>query len=270
MLLCSGLGREQVSLRLLSESCEREGKRETDGLEYLIEECAILCYFDSFPFALLSLELLRIWSGCDAAPFDPVLQRNRQWRYRSSWTERLTMFRQPRVSGEVKSRFAFSFLFPPSLRKWPTRIQCSGWSSSLVMATDSVSRLAANPIPVQSRPDHSFRLRTAGFFQSPTNYTSTATSLTTTGEQQSFQLGAMLKALYANATSPNLIQGLNIGLIDSKQYTSISDGGGEGGTLNPRISALSLPFSPTFPCWNFVVANLDSIPDAPPYNQLHP
>ena len=76
MLLCSGLASKSVSLRLRSTLSEygSDGD-ETDGVEYLIEESAVFYYFDRFPFALLPLELLRIWSGSDSAPFDPVLQR---------------------------------------------------------------------------------------------------------------------------------------------------------------------------------------------------
>lgn len=69
-----------------------------------------------------------------------------------------------------------------------------------------------------------------GFYQSPVTYTATATSITTLGEQQEYQLGTMLRGVYANTTSPNYVVGLNTSLLLSSQYTSFADGGGEGGT----------------------------------------
>lgn len=68
-----------------------------------------------------------------------------------------------------------------------------------------------------------------GFYQSPITYTASATTITTLGETEEFQLGQTLKSIYANSTSPNFVTGLNPTLLQPTQYTSVADGGGEGG-----------------------------------------
>ena len=79
MLLRSALIANKVSLHCRTGRGEIEsGRDETDGVEYLIEECAVLGYFERFPFALFPLQLFGIWGRRDSAPFDPVLPRTRQ------------------------------------------------------------------------------------------------------------------------------------------------------------------------------------------------
>ena len=75
------------------------------------------------------------------------------------------------------------------------------------------------------------RVRCAGFYQSPTTYTATATSITAVGEVEEFQLGDLLRRTYADETSTTHITGLNPTTLTATQLNSTADGGGEGGVI---------------------------------------
>ncbi|KAJ6557217.1 histidine phosphatase superfamily [Mycena vulgaris] len=78
----------------------------------------------------------------------------------------------------------------------------------------------------------------AGFYQSPTTYTPTATSITPLGTVQELQLGLKLRALYLNASSPSFITGMNSSLVNQNQIHVRADAGGELGVIYDSAVAL--------------------------------
>ncbi|KAJ7164700.1 histidine phosphatase superfamily [Mycena crocata] len=77
-----------------------------------------------------------------------------------------------------------------------------------------------------------------GFYQSPTTYSPTATSITPLGTEQELQLGQLLRSLYLNATSPSFIKGINGSLVDQTQIHVRADAGGELGVIYDSAVAM--------------------------------
>ncbi|KAJ6620736.1 histidine phosphatase superfamily [Mycena sp. CBHHK59/15] len=78
----------------------------------------------------------------------------------------------------------------------------------------------------------------AGFYQSPTTYAATFTTITPLGTEQEFQLGQHLRSLYLNASSPSNIAGVNGTLVNQTQIDARADAGGERGVIYDSSVAL--------------------------------
>ncbi|GAA5864430.1 hypothetical protein JCM8547_005817 [Rhodosporidiobolus lusitaniae] len=83
-----------------------------------------------------------------------------------------------------------------------------------------------------------------GFYQNPTTYTASDTVLTPLGEQQNYQLGQMLNAIYAGNDSTRAIAGLSSTEMVGSQISSIADAGGEGSVIWDSAVALWQGFYP--------------------------
>ncbi|OCH91096.1 phosphoglycerate mutase-like protein [Obba rivulosa] len=79
-----------------------------------------------------------------------------------------------------------------------------------------------------------------GFYQDPETYTSSSTAITPLGVQQEFQLGALLRSLYLNASSPSFIQGAtpSTELFNTTQVIARADAGDEGFVIYDSAIAL--------------------------------
>lgn len=79
----------------------------------------------------------------------------------------------------------------------------------------------------------------SGFYQNPDQYTASDTQITPLGENQCFQLGAMLRNIYAEGSgSTRAISGLSSTTLNPSQINATADAGGEGSTIYD--SAMSL------------------------------
>ncbi|ORY50682.1 histidine phosphatase superfamily [Leucosporidium creatinivorum] len=83
-----------------------------------------------------------------------------------------------------------------------------------------------------------------GFYQDPNGYTASDTAITPLGEVQNYQLGQMLRNLYAADDSPTKISGLSNTTLVPSQINSTADGGGEGGVIFDSAVALWQGFYP--------------------------
>lgn len=84
-----------------------------------------------------------------------------------------------------------------------------------------------------------------GFYQDPEAYTASATSITPLGEVQENQLGAYVRSVYLNETSPSYF-GMNTTLFNQAQFWARADAGGEGGVIfDSSIALLQGLFPPT-------------------------
>ncbi|KDE09271.1 hypothetical protein MVLG_00589 [Microbotryum lychnidis-dioicae p1A1 Lamole] len=84
----------------------------------------------------------------------------------------------------------------------------------------------------------------AGFYQNPNTYAASNTSITPLGEQQLYQVGNMLRTIYADPSSDRAIQGLSNSTLNAAQINSTADGGGEGGVIFDSAVALWQGFYP--------------------------
>jgi len=84
------------------------------------------------------------------------------------------------------------------------------------------------------------------FFQDPVTYTTSSTSITPLGEQQELALGALVRSLYLNESSPTFIPGFNTTLFDQTQVQVRADAGDEGAVIyDSSIALLQGLFPPT-------------------------
>lgn len=83
-----------------------------------------------------------------------------------------------------------------------------------------------------------------GFYQDPDAYTASDTQITPLGENQNFQLGAMLRNIYAGTDASRAIQGLSPTTLAPAQVNSTADAGGEGSTIYDSAMALWQGFYP--------------------------
>jgi len=81
-------------------------------------------------------------------------------------------------------------------------------------------------------PPHSFNS------QDPDAYTASDTQITPLGENQNFQLGAMLRNIYAGSDTARAINGLSSTTLVPSQVNSTADAGGEGSTIYDSAMAL--------------------------------
>lgn len=85
-----------------------------------------------------------------------------------------------------------------------------------------------------------------GFFQDPTTYTASDTSITALGTVQEHDLGALLRSIYLNESSPLFIQGIDSTVVNGKQIKVRADTGDEGGVIfDSSIALLQGLFPPT-------------------------
>lgn len=96
-----------------------------------------------------------------------------------------------------------------------------------------------------------------GFYQDPTTYTASQTSITPLGEQQELQLGALIRSRYLDPTSPTFIQGINpsTALLRQTQIAVRADAGDEGGVIFDSSVALLQGLFPPTPLSNTTLAN---------------
>lgn len=99
----------------------------------------------------------------------------------------------------------------------------------------------------------------SGLYQDPTTYTASHTQITPLGtvslphmqlldavdllyasiQVQENQLGAQLRSLYINTSSPSYIPGMNTTLLDESQVQIFADAGDEGGVIFDSSVALT-------------------------------
>ncbi|KZS90504.1 phosphoglycerate mutase-like protein [Sistotremastrum niveocremeum HHB9708] len=94
-----------------------------------------------------------------------------------------------------------------------------------------------------------------GFYQDPTTYTASATSITPLGNVQEQQLGALLRSMYLNASSPDWIAGVNPTIFTDSQVLVRADGSDEGGVIVDSALSLLAGLWPPTTAWNTTLAN---------------
>jgi hypothetical protein len=94
-----------------------------------------------------------------------------------------------------------------------------------------------------------------GFYQDPDTYIASATAITALGNQQEFQLGAQIRSLYMNASSPSYIQGISTGLFNQNQVKVRADAGGEAGVIFDSAVSLVQGLWPATANYNTTLAN---------------
>ncbi|KDQ50369.1 hypothetical protein JAAARDRAFT_211778 [Jaapia argillacea MUCL 33604] len=98
-----------------------------------------------------------------------------------------------------------------------------------------------------------------GFYQDPLTYTASATAITPLGNQQEYQLGQYIRALYLNESSPSYIQGVTADLFNQNQVEVRADAGGEGGVIFDSAVSLLQGLWPATTEYNTTLANGSTI-----------
>ncbi|KAI0823176.1 histidine phosphatase superfamily [Trametes gibbosa] len=96
-----------------------------------------------------------------------------------------------------------------------------------------------------------------GFYQDPETYTASATVITPLGEQQEYELGALVREQYTATNSSTYIQGIaaSDALLQANQVVVRADAGGEGGVIFDSAVALTQGLWPVTPKANTQLAN---------------
>ncbi|KAI0049391.1 phosphoglycerate mutase-like protein [Auriscalpium vulgare] len=94
-----------------------------------------------------------------------------------------------------------------------------------------------------------------GFYQDPTTYAASHTSITPLGNAQEFALGDALRQLYLNESSPSHVQNMNAGLFNDSQVWMRADAGDEGGVIFDSAVSLSQGLWPATSAYNTTLAN---------------
>ncbi|KAK0228724.1 histidine phosphatase superfamily [Armillaria fumosa] len=94
-----------------------------------------------------------------------------------------------------------------------------------------------------------------GFYQDPSSYTASATTITPEGNVQELQLGQLLRSLYLNSSSPSFIPGINSTIANLDQIQVRADGGGEGGVIVNSAMSLLQGLFPATSSYNVTLAN---------------
>ncbi|GAA5972417.1 hypothetical protein JCM11641_001835 [Rhodosporidiobolus odoratus] len=84
----------------------------------------------------------------------------------------------------------------------------------------------------------------SAFYQDPASYSGSDTVLTPLGEQQNFQLGVMLRSIYAGTDATRAIVGLSATDADGSKINSTADAGGEGSVISDSAQAMWQGFYP--------------------------
>ena len=87
-----------------------------------------------------------------------------------------------------------------------------------------------------------------GFFQDPDTYTAIKSGITPLGEVQEYQLGAMLRRIYADPASETAIVDLSPEVVVASQLSSTADGGGSRASFDSAV-ALWQGFYPPAPAY---------------------
>ncbi|KAJ3491134.1 hypothetical protein NLI96_g916 [Meripilus lineatus] len=95
------------------------------------------------------------------------------------------------------------------------------------------------------------------FFQNPRTYAASQTSITPLGEQQEFELGALLRSLYLDQDSPTFIEGISpsTSVVRPDQIIARADAGDEGGVIFDSTIALLQGLFPATHLSNITLAN---------------
>lgn len=99
----------------------------------------------------------------------------------------------------------------------------------------------------QAEPVNALSLIARALAENPETYDSTDTVLTALGEQQNYQMGQMMRRIYAGADPSRAIAGLsNTTFVDSA-ISSMADAGGEGSVIYDSALAFWQGFYPPNP-----------------------
>ncbi|KAI0768868.1 phosphoglycerate mutase-like protein [Irpex lacteus] len=93
-----------------------------------------------------------------------------------------------------------------------------------------------------------------GFYQDPTTYTASATSITPLGETQEFALGDLVRTTYLDPNGPEYI-GASSPLFNQSQFWARADAGGEGGVIFDSAIAVTQGLFPPNPRNSITLAN---------------
>ncbi|KAG7447894.1 phosphoglycerate mutase-like protein [Guyanagaster necrorhizus] len=94
-----------------------------------------------------------------------------------------------------------------------------------------------------------------GFYQDPSSYTASSTTITPLGNQQEYQLGQLLRSLYLNSSSESYIPGINSTIVDLDQVKVRADGGDEGGVIFNSATSLLQGLFPANSSYTVTLAN---------------
>ncbi|KAK0210935.1 histidine phosphatase superfamily [Desarmillaria ectypa] len=98
-----------------------------------------------------------------------------------------------------------------------------------------------------------------GFYQDPSSYTASSTTITPEGNQQEYQLGQLLRSLYLNSLSESYISGINSTIVHLNQIKVRADGGGEGGVIFNSATSLLQGLFPATSSYTVTLANGTSV-----------
>ncbi|GAA5984943.1 hypothetical protein JCM10908_002462 [Rhodotorula pacifica] len=87
----------------------------------------------------------------------------------------------------------------------------------------------------------------SAYYQNPETYDSTDTVLTALGEQQNYQMGQMMRRIYAGADPSRAIAGLSNTTFVDNAISSMADAGGEGSVIYDSALAFWQGFYPPNP-----------------------
>ncbi|KAI0768869.1 phosphoglycerate mutase-like protein [Irpex lacteus] len=93
-----------------------------------------------------------------------------------------------------------------------------------------------------------------GFYQDPTTYTASATSITPLGVTQEFALGNLVRTTYLDPNGPEYI-GTTSPLFNQSQVQVRADAGGEGGVIFDSAIAVTQGLFPPNPANSITLAN---------------
>ncbi|KAG0150169.1 hypothetical protein CROQUDRAFT_652577 [Cronartium quercuum f. sp. fusiforme G11] len=98
-----------------------------------------------------------------------------------------------------------------------------------------------------------------GFYQDPSNYVGSQTTLSPLGEQQAYDAGHFLRARYLEARSSDRINALAseqaLKLFDQDSFEVLADNGGEGGVIADSVTSAFQGMFPPTPNRNITLAN---------------
>ena len=94
------------------------------------------------------------------------------------------------------------------------------------------------------------------FFQDPTTYVASDTTITPLGEVQEFNLGSLLRSTYLNPAGAKFIQGINFNAANQSEIKVRADAGDEGGVIfDSSIALLQGLFPPNRQAESITLAN---------------
>ncbi|KAH8110498.1 phosphoglycerate mutase-like protein [Phellopilus nigrolimitatus] len=94
-----------------------------------------------------------------------------------------------------------------------------------------------------------------GFYQDPLTYSASQTAITPLGNVQEFQLGQLLRSMYLESNSSELVQGVSTGLFNPLQVLVRADSGDEGGVIFDSAVSVVQGLWPATTSYNTTLAN---------------